>query len=111
MKGWNDLYTLDQFQEILVRSTQQTIVVFKHSTRCSISTMAQRRLLDLNTAQHPQTAFYYLDLIAYRSVSNQIAESLSEEHKSPQVLVIKNQSCVYEASHMEINQRELLEFI
>lgn len=111
MKGWNDLDTLNQFQELLERSSLQTIVVFKHSTRCSISTMAQRRLLDLNTSQHPQTAFYYLDLIAYRSVSNQIAESLSEEHKSPQVLVIKNQSCVYEASHMEISQRELLDFI
>ncbi len=111
MKGWKHLETIDQLDQIIADSHKQTVVVFKHSTRCSISSMAQRRLADLNTEHAAQAAFYYLDLIAHRDVSNQIADRLNEIHQSPQILVLKNGECVYEASHMEISSRELQELL
>jgi len=110
MKGWIDLNSIEQFKELLEKSITETVVVFKHSTRCSISSMAQRRLSDLNIEAY-KCAFFYLDLIAHRDVSNYISESLHETHESPQILIIKQGVCTYEASHMEITSRDLVENI
>jgi bacillithiol system protein YtxJ len=46
---------------------------------------------------------YLLDLIAYRSVSNLIADKLSVVHQSPQALLLKDGKCIYNASHADIN--------
>lgn len=73
--------------------------------------MAQNRLKSINPADHPNTQFYYLDLIAHRDVSNAIAEKLKEVHQSPQVLVVKKGECTLEASHMDISPREIIEEI
>ncbi len=110
MKGWINLDSIGQFDEIVDQSSSQTAVIFKHSTRCSISSMAQRRLHDLDVDKL-QASFYYLDLIAHRDVSNYIAEKLCEHHESPQILVVKNGSCDYVASHMEITARDIIEQI
>ena len=50
---------------------------------------------------------FYLDLIAYRSISNQLAEEFSVEHQSPQLLFIQNGSCTYNASHNSIDLCEI----
>ena len=110
MKGWTNLDSIGQFDEIIDQSSSQAIVIFKHSTRCSISSMAQRRLNDLDP-NGLNASFYYLDLIAHRDVSNYIAEKLDEHHESPQILVVKNGSCDYVASHMEITARDIIEQI
>lgn len=73
--------------------------------------MAQRRLMDVETSKFPSVVFFYLDLIAHRDVSNHIAQVLQETHQSPQILVIDNQECVLEASHMEITAAELEEVL
>lgn len=52
--------------------------------------------------------FYYLDLIAYRPVSNKIAEIYHVQHESPQVLVIRNGECVYNESHSGIVMDEIV---
>ena len=85
MKGWINLDSIGQFDEIVDQSSSQTAVIFKHSTRCSISSMAQRRLHDLDVDKL-QASFYYLDLIAHRDVSNYIAEKLSEHRHAALVL-------------------------
>jgi len=84
------------------------VVVFKHSTTCSISLMAKRRLedeWDMNEKLTP----YYLDLKTYRNLSQQIAERFSVEHESPQILLIRNGECIYDASHFDITISELKE--
>lgn len=55
--------------------------------------------------------YYYLDLIAHRDVSNAIAEIFKVYHESPQLLLIKNGECIYDASHGEINFDELREIL
>ena len=54
---------------------------------------------------------YYLDLIAFRDVSNQIADRLIVIHQSPQVIVIRNESCVGSFSHNEISLESILKLI
>lgn len=107
--NWISLTTEEQLSQIKEKSVTVTQVIFKHSTRCSISSMVLDRL---ERSKAPATAdFYYLDLIAHRNVSNKIAEVFDVYHESPQVLVIKNGECVYNESHMGIRMDEVAEQI
>lgn len=91
----------------LILNDAKPSILFKHSTRCSISSMAKNRLeLGLESLS-PKFNIYYLDLIQYRTISNRIAEMFSVEHASPQVLVVLNGECIYDASHGQINPKEI----
>ena len=86
-------------------------VIFKHSTRCSISMMAKKRV-DMDLDDLPETVKpYFLDLIAHREVSNQIAELFQVHHESPQLLLIKDGECILDQSHGDISIEETLELI
>jgi bacillithiol system protein YtxJ len=104
--NWIALEREEQLEQIIADSRQHPVVIFKHSTRCSISTMAKGRL---DRSAEPQgMLFYYLDLIRYRSLSNQVAEVFHVHHESPQILLIKDGNCTYEESHNGIDMEELL---
>ena len=104
---WNDLTDESQLAEIKTLSATQPVIIFKHSTRCSISSMAKTRL---ERAMAPESvAFYYLDLIHYRSISNKITDVFGVHHESPQVLLIRNGVCVYDESHNGISMDEIIE--
>ena len=107
--NWIDLNSVHQLAEIKELSKTKAQVIFKHSTRCSISSMAKSRLE--RNEQPEETDFYFLDLIKFRSLSNKIAEDFSVTHESPQVLLIKNTACIYEESHSGINMAEIEEQI
>ncbi|MCW3463877.1 bacillithiol system redox-active protein YtxJ [Chitinophaga nivalis] len=105
--NWKTLTSDEQLTEINEASAHQPIVIFKHSTRCSISSMAKSRL---ERAVAPTgLTFYYLDLIAHRDVSNKIADTWRIPHESPQVLLIRNGVCVYDESHNGIRMEEIEE--
>ncbi len=107
--NWITLASEEQISELREKSRQRPQVIFKHSTRCSISSMALNRL---ERSTVPEGAdFYYLDLIAHRNISQQIAADFQVHHESPQVLVIKNGECTYDESHYGINMEELTEQI
>ena len=107
MMNWTALTEEAQLEKIKEESNTQPVVIFKHSTRCSISSMAKNRL---EREQAPdEVKFYYLDLIAHRSLSNKIAEIFHVYHESPQVLLIKNGECVYDESHNGISMAEIAE--
>lgn len=103
--NWIPLTDEKQLDEVVVNSNTVPQVIFKHSTRCSISSMAKNRL-DRKDAP-PGINFYYLDLIKYRSLSNKIARDFQVIHQSPQVLVIENGKCVYHESHSGIDFQEI----
>ena len=83
------------------------VLIFKHSTRCAISSTAKYRFESTWTIDENFPA-YYLDLIKFRDLSNQIANNLSVYHESPQVLVIKDGKCIYHASHLSISVKDIL---
>jgi bacillithiol system protein YtxJ len=104
---WHPLTKIEQLQEIVDKSAHTPQVIYKHSTRCSISQVVKNRL---EKEIAPEAVdFYFLDLIAYRSVSNAIAEQFSVHHESPQVLMIRKGECVYDDSHMAINMDDIAE--
>jgi bacillithiol system protein YtxJ len=106
--NWIPLLDAEQLAQIKSDSLQNPVVIFKHSTTCSISQMAKMRLEDAWDLPYDT---YYLDLKTYRSISNQIAEEFDVHHESPQILVIVNGNCIYDASHFDISVAEIKESI
>ncbi len=104
---WIHLTDEEQLKQILTKSQIRPQVIFKHSTRCSISAVALQRLQKVS--QPSDIDFYFLDLLAYRGLSNQVAQVFEVPHESPQVLVIRDGDCVYEESHMGITMHEILD--
>jgi bacillithiol system protein YtxJ len=104
---WIHLTDEEQLKQIISKSQLKPQVIFKHSTRCSISAVALQRLQ--RVSQPSDIDFYFLDLIAYRPLSNKIAEVFKVRHESPQVLVIRDGACVYEESHMGISMDEIID--
>lgn len=105
--NWIALTDEQQLAAIKEKSATVPQVIFKHSTRCSISSVVKSRL---ERASEPSGVdFYFLDLIKHRSVSNKVAEDFSVHHESPQVLVIHNSECTYDESHSAISMDEIEE--
>lgn len=105
--NWITLTNEEELQQLILNSNEKPQVIFKHSTRCSISSMAKNRLE--RSKQPGEVDFYFLDLIKYRNLSNRVAEHFSVYHESPQVLLIKNGECIYDESHSGIKMEEILE--
>jgi bacillithiol system protein YtxJ len=103
--NWNTLTEEAQLDEIIADSHQKPVVIFKHSTRCSISSTALNRLE--RAWKEEESPAFLLDLISFRSISQKIAEIFEIEHQSPQVLVISNGQCIYSATHWDINMDEI----
>jgi len=104
--NWNKLQDESQLDAIKQESAQQAILIFKHSTRCSISATALSRM-ERNWDDSVGIKPYYLDLISFRPLSNNVAAVFDVTHQSPQVLLIQNGECVYDASHFDISFDEL----
>ena len=104
---WIHLTDDDQLKQVVTKSHIKPQVIFKHSTRCSISAVALQRLQKVS--QPSDIDFYFLDLLSFRNLSNQIADTFDVVHESPQVLIIRNGECVYDESHMGIQMNEILE--
>jgi bacillithiol system protein YtxJ len=107
--NWTQLRSTDQLNEI--KNLPGYSIIFKHSTRCSISMMAKRRFeLDWDSLPE-EIPLYFLDLIQYREISNQIAQLFNVYHESPQLLLIKDGECILDQSHGGISVDEALTVI
>ena len=104
--NWENLTDLNQLGEIMFNSNEKPAVIFKHSTRCSVSRMALKQFENEFDSAEEVTP-YFLDLIAYREISNEIANRFNVHHESPQILLIKDGQSVYDASHSDIDADSL----
>ena len=107
---WQPLTSLDQLDQIVEESKTQPVMIYKHSTRCGISGMAMDRIERQLDEETQKIKAYYLDLISYREVSNQVAETFRVYHQSPQVILVKDGEAVYDDSHMSISVQALKQF-
>ncbi|TVZ46808.1 bacillithiol system redox-active protein YtxJ [Olleya sp. Hel_I_94] len=107
---WKNLTEVSQLSEIERLSLGKTQVIFKHSTRCGISSMVMNQFVAAFDVD-ANLDLYYLDLLSYREVSNETGYKFQVMHQSPQLLVIKNGVVVAHASHGAINEIDLTKFI
>ncbi len=105
--NWIDLADDQQLKVIIELSNHKAQLIFKHSTRCSISSMAKSRLE--RSIQPESIDFHFLDLVKYRQLSNKIAHHFGVYHESPQILLIKKGQCIFEESHNAISMDEIMD--
>jgi bacillithiol system protein YtxJ len=107
--NWTMLNSAAQLDEI--KAHEGYAIIFKHSTRCSISMMAKKRF-ELDGDKLPDSMpLYFLDLIKHRDLSNQVAKDFQVHHESPQLLLIKSGECILDQSHGAISVEETLEMV
>jgi bacillithiol system protein YtxJ len=109
--GWRILADLGQLNEIIELSNQKLVLIFKHSTRCSISRFALKNFENEYDFSEEKLQPYLLDLMEYRAISNEITNRFDVMHQSPQILLIKEGKCVYDDSHDGIEVNKLKKFI
>lgn len=102
---WLNLTSIEQFNQFF--ESEQAFFVFKHSTRCSISSMAQSNF-ERNYQLDDEITPLFLDLLNHRDVSNYIAEKTGVYHQSPQIILLKNKEVIYHASHEQINADKII---
>ena len=103
---WNELTDLAQLNEIITISNEKPVAIFKHSTRCSVSRMSLKQFENEFNSSDKVTP-YFLDLIAHRDISNEIATRFGVHHQSPQLILIKEGKAIYNVSHSDIDAEEL----
>jgi len=106
--GWKNISSMEEVDEIQAASFSKPQIIFKHSTRCSISSTAKNRIEEGFVQLENLADLYYLDLLSYRNISNEIEYRFKVEHESPQVIILKNGVSVYNASHNMIMVDEII---
>jgi bacillithiol system protein YtxJ len=109
--AWIQLQRLEQFPEILKKSSIIPQLIFKHSTRCSISSMAMNRIESFGLQNNHSLECHYLDLIQFRELSNLVVKELHIIHQSPQAILIINKTVVYHESHGLISSSDIQELL
>ena len=102
--------SIEQLKEAIEGSTERPIVLFKHSTRCSISRMALKQFDAEFNYPEEKIDWYLLDLLNHRDLSNEIASRYNVVHQSPQIVVIRNGKAVFNESHDSISAEDLKQF-
>lgn len=95
--NWISLTNENQLENLT-----KTSVLFKHSTRCGISSSVLKRFEQQFGEIDDTVDFYFLDLLNFRNISNAIAEKFNVVHQSPQVVVVKNSELLAHGSHYDI---------
>ena len=100
---WKLITTAEDIEAAKAESQHKKVAIFKHSTRCFISKTVLKNFENQIESANPDVAFYFLDLIQYRSLSNQIAEEFNIAHQSPQLIIIKDGKAIKDLSHQGID--------
>ena len=108
--GWRQLSDLGQLNEMVAESNHKPVLIFKHSTRCGVSRMVLKQFENEFDLQEKITP-YFLDLLEHRDISNEIASRFGVFHQSPQLIVIKDGTAVFNDSHGSIDASKLEQFI
>ena len=108
---WIQLNSLSQLEEIKEQSKTESIAIFKHSTRCGISRGVIRQFENSFDEELSTLKVYYLDLLNFRDISNEVGYQFQVIHQSPQLLVIKDAQTIAHASHYDIMSIDLKKFI
>lgn len=108
---WIPLNLIDQLHDIEEKSKLKTQVIFKHSTRCGISRMVLNQFVNNYNLTEKELDLYYLDLLSYRDVSDEVGFKFQVFHQSPQLLVIKNGVVVAHESHGAIHSIDLEKYL
>lgn len=81
-------------------------LVFKHSTRCPVSSAAWREVAAFRKA-HPEAVVYVVHVVEQRGLSNGVAARTGVRHESPQAILLENGRVAWHDSHEGITSDAL----
>jgi bacillithiol system protein YtxJ len=100
--------TPQELEELIERSKQGPVWVFKHSLTCPISAYAWAEFQSFVNDRPEDSGLYSLiEVQTARPVSNAVAERTGVVHQSPQALLLRDAKVVWHASHHTIRVRAL----
>jgi len=92
---------IESFEELASQSQDVPVVVFKHSTTCSISAAAYIEMSRFDGY------VAVVEVQRARSLSKEIERRTGVVHESPQVLVLRKGKAVWNASHWKVKADEV----
>jgi len=96
---------MSSFEEMVERSQERPIVLFKHSLTCPISAAAYDQM-----AEFPSEVSL-IEVQRARELSSEIENRLGIAHESPQVIVLRKGQVVWNASHFGITADAVAEAV
>ena len=108
---WERLIRMEQLEEISIISKSKPVAIFKHSSRCGVSSMVLRQFESAYDLEPSQMKLYFLDLLSYRDISNEVGIRFQVYHQSPQLIVVKNEVAVHHSSHHNVSAGVLSKFV
>jgi bacillithiol system protein YtxJ len=110
MANIQQLTTIEQWDQAMKNSSEKPLLLFKHSTSCSISAGAHEELMHFIEDDKANPVDYAIvHVIEDRPVSNAIAEQLGVKHASPQAILVKDGRSEWDTSHWHITYSFLSE--
>ena len=100
---WKNIESEEDLKKAIEKSFEKKVIIFKHSTRCQISKIVLKNFEKEVANSDKEVEYYFLDLIEYRPISNEIADQFGITHQSPQMIVLENGKAVKDASHQSIS--------
>ena len=100
MSSWQTLTTQLELQEAISASDSRPCIILKHSTRCSLSSMAKSRL---EKGFDQRFQYYIIDVIRHRDISDSVARVYGVEHESPQAFLLRDRKLLEVKSHLAIS--------
>ena len=94
--GFARITDTSSFQNLIERSNQVPVVIFKHSLTCPISASAYDQMSEC------EGDIALVEVQRARELSNEIEDRLNVPHESPQVIVLRNGQVAWNASHFKI---------
>jgi len=106
--NWIELNSKEILEEARNASHQEPVVLLKYSNRCSLSSLTLDRL-ERSWIEDEMAVIktYFLDLIAYRNISDLVEQIFDVRHESPQVLLIYKGECVFHTSHSAVTYQTI----
>ena len=95
-----DFIQEEQWQDLLDQSMNESVFLFKHSTRCGVSSMVLNRFEKQMRERNKN--YYFLNILRNRDLSNWIADELNIRHESPQLIVLKETKVIAYDSHYNL---------
>ncbi|WP_435525148.1 bacillithiol system redox-active protein YtxJ [Chryseobacterium indoltheticum] len=106
---WKTVKSEEDLEKAIKQSYENRVAIFKHSTSCFISkTVLKNFEKEIQNSDEQNVSFYFLDLLAFRPISNKIAEDFGIRHESPQLIVLENGKAINNASHQDISLSQIL---
>jgi len=93
-------------EQLLQRSKTDPVLIFKHSTQCSVSDQAYEEFTRF-LENAGDLACGVVLVIENPDISNAIAARLGVRHESPQAIVVKDGKPEWNASHWSITSEAL----